>query len=386
MTKHIALLISSLLLSTATAFSQGGNTGFGDGDKESESLSARLLHLEKKTDAFNLYINAAASAQATQTGENWDGAFRARHLRVEMKGQIGDRIHYRLRHRLNAPNAQNSLEGFSDATDIMMIGWKINEHWALSGGKMCQFWGGFEFDENPLYIYRYSDLLSHMEVFFAGAAISWTPLKSQEFVLNVANSFNHSFSETFGPAPVTVAGNAISLAAVPLTYILNWNGHFLDGRLKTRWGAGVITEARGRYSKMAFLGQALSLSRFQIYLDYMGAWEDVDHFGIASAELGALQEKVNYNSLVLKANWQPLPRLNLMGKGMYETATAPGAGTYRQSVGYAAAIEYFPADGQDLRIFLAASGNERKFTTDIINPIRHELRIELGFMYRLKAF
>ena len=148
----------------------------------------------------------------------------------------------------------------------------------------------------------------------------------------------------------------------------------------------MITEAKGRYSKMAFLGQALSLSRFQIYLDYMGAWEDVDHFGIASTELGGLQEKVKYNSLVLKANWQPLPRLNLMGKGMYETATAPGGGTYRQSVGYAAAIEYFPADGQDLRIFLAASGNERQFKTDVINPIKHELRIELGFMYRLKAF
>ena len=386
MIKHITLLLSAILLPAAIAFAQGGNTGFGNNGPESESLSSRLLHLEKKADAFNLYLNAAASGQATDTDGTWIGAFRARHLRIEMKGQIGQSIHYRLRHRLNAPNAANSLEGFSAATDIMMVGWTINEHWAISGGKMCQFWGGFEYDENPLYIYRYSDLLSHMEVFFAGAAISWTPVKSQEFVLNVANSFNQRFAEVFGPAAVTAAGNTVEPARAPLTYILNWNGHFLDGRIMTRWGVGAITEAKGYFSKMAFLGQELNLRRFQIYFDYMGAWEDLDHYGIASTDLGTLQEKVNYNSFILKANWQPAPRFNLMGKGMFETVAVPDLGTYRKSIGYAAALEFFPVEGQDFRLFLACNGNERRFDVEVMAPVRHEMRIELGFMYRLKAY
>lgn len=386
MIRYIALFLTSVLFSAAIAFAQGGNTGFGDNGPESESLAGRLLHLEKKTDVFNLYLNAAASAQATDIDGTWSGAFRARHLRIEMKGKIGEKIHYRLRHRLNAPNSANSLEGFSDATDIMMVGWTINDHWAISGGKMCQFWGGFEYDENPLHIYRYSDLLSHMDVFFAGGALSWTPVKSQEFVLNVANSFNHSFSETFGLTPFTAAGNTVEASPVPLTYIFNWNGHFWNGLLKTRWGVGMVTEAKGYYSKMAFLGQQLSLERFQVYFDYMGVWDELDHYGIASSELGALQENVVYQTFLMKANWQPAPRFNIMGKGMYELAHAPSVGTYRKSIGYAAALEYFPIDGEDFRIFLACNGNFRQYTTEVFNPIKQEMRIELGFMYRLKAF
>ena len=386
MLRHIALTLSVILLWSASAFAQGGNTGFGGGDDMGNSITSRLLHLEKKSDSFNLYLNAAASAQATDTDGRWDGAFRARHLRIEMKGKIGDRFHYRLRHRLNAPNSANSLEGFADATDIMMVGWTINDQLSVSGGKMCQFWGGFEYDENPLHIYRYCDLLSHMDVFFAGAAISWTPVKSQEFVFNVANSFNHSFSETFGPSLITASGNPIEASPVPLTYIFNWNGNFFSDVLKTRWGIGVITEAKGRYSKMAFLGEALYFKRFQMYFDFMDAWEDLDHYGIASADLGALQENVNYQTFVLKAQWQFAPRFNIMGKGMYELATAPGAGTYRRSIGYAAALEYYPVDGEDLRFFLACNGNKRKFTTETFNPILQETRIEFGFMIRLKAY
>ena len=386
MLRHIALTLSVIILWSANAFAQGGNTGFGEGETEGESLSSRLLNLEKKGEAFNLYINAAAAAQADDMDGSWSGAFRAKHLRIEMKGKIGDRFHYRLRHRLNAPNSANSLEGFADATDIMMVGWTINEQLSVSGGKMCQFWGGFEYDENPLHVYRYCDLLGHMEVFFAGAALSWTPVKSQEFVLNVANSFNHSFEETFGVLPVTASGKRVEAAPVPLTYILNWNGHFWDGHLKTRWGVGAITEARGHLSKMAFLGQALSFSRFQIYFDYMGALEALDHHGIASADLGALQEDVAYHTFLLKAQWQFAPRFNLMGKGVYEMVSTPSEGTYRRSIGYVGALEYYPLDGQDFRIFLACNANTRTFTSEVLSPVMQELHLEIGFMYRLKAY
>ena len=104
MLRHIARTLSVIILWSANAFAQGGNTGFGEGETEGESLSSRLLNLEKKGEAFNLYINAAAAAQADDMDGSWSGAFRAKHLRIEMKGKIGDRFHYRLRHRLNAPN------------------------------------------------------------------------------------------------------------------------------------------------------------------------------------------------------------------------------------------------------------------------------------------
>ena len=52
------------LLLSLTAHAQGGNTGIGEAYDAHESLSRRLLHLEKKNDAFNLYVNFAGALQA----------------------------------------------------------------------------------------------------------------------------------------------------------------------------------------------------------------------------------------------------------------------------------------------------------------------------------
>ena len=366
------------LLLSLTAHAQGGNTGIGEAYDAHESLSRRLLHLEKKNDAFNLYVNFAGALQAGNEAEGWNAAFRARHLRLEMTGVIHEKLYYRLRHHLERSNAPLSLERFSQATDIMMIGWKFSDQWRLYGGKMCQFWGGYEYDENPLYIYQYSDLLNHMEVFFTGAALAWTPVPTQEFVLNVTNSFTKAYADTYAGE-----GDLPTATRLPLAYILNWNGSLFDGRLTTRWGGGAITLARDHYSKMLFLGQKLNLERLQWYFDYMGAWEYLDHFLIASADLGALQRKVRYQSFVTKANWQFLPRWNLMGKGMYESVATAGAGTYRQSFGWTGALEFFPMEGQDLRVFLSYTGARRLIGEA---PPLTSHRLELGFIYRLKAY
>ena len=104
---------------------------------------------------------------------------------------------------------------------------------------------------------------------------------------------------------------------------------------------------------------------------------------IASADLGALQRKVRYQSFVTKANWQFLPRWNLMGKGMYERVATAGAGTYRQSFGWIGALEFFPMEGQDLRVFLSYTGAHRLIGEA---PAFTSHRLELGFIYRLKAY
>lgn len=364
-----------------TLSGQGGNTGIGDAYDPHESLIQRLAKLEKKNHAFNLYINVAGSLQGSNDEGDWNVAFRARHLRLEMTGVIQDRLYYRLRHRLERSNAPLSLDRLAAATDMMMIGWKFNEHWRIYGGKMCQFWGGFEYDENPLYIYQYSDLLNHMDVFFVGGAVAWTPLPTQEFVLNVTNSYNNTYADTYaGETGIPEA------ARVPVTGIFNWNGSFLDGQLQTRWGGGTIVQAKGCFSKMLFLGQKLHLPTLQWYLDYMGAWEDIDHFRIATADFGTLQRKVSYHSIVTKAQWQFVRGWNLMGKFMYEMAVTPDMGNYRTALGYIASVEFFPLQDEDFRVFLSYTGQSLRFAEATGLPGRLTHRAEIGFIYRLKAY
>ncbi len=396
------LLTCALLTASLTAGAQNGaNIGMGGSEGNYASLAEKVAKIEKKNDAFNVYFNYAASFQAERNSlvDEWHTGFANKQLRLEIKGNIGDHLFYRLRHRLNKTNEARTQDNFSKATDIMMAGWKFNDKWSVQAGKMCQIWGGFEFDENPMYIYQYSDMVDNMDNFMAGVVVSYKPVPTQEFAVEVSDANNDSFSKVYGAGAASQEENSVrplTSSRNPLTYIANWNGSFADGMINTRWSWGIQTQARHKYSRMLILGQQLNLDKFQWYVDYMGAWDALDRLGIATSDLGLnggghnlYASDVHYNSFITKVNWQFAPHWNLMLKGMYETASVSKlerGKNYRKSFGYMSSVEYYPLKDQDFRIFLAYVGRKYDFSEKSGLKDYNTNRIELGFMYRIKAF
>lgn len=393
------------LAMTMGANAQGNNIGMGGGDGDIQSIHERITKLEKKNDMFNLYFNYAASFQAEHNSlsDEWGTKFANKQLRIEIKGNLTDKLYYRLRHRLNKATDAKGEDNFAKATDIMMVGYNFNDKLSISGGKMCQIWGGFEFDENPMYIYQYSDMVDYMDNFMAGVTVSYKPIPTQEIAVEISNSYNGKFADEYGDEAVVVnndEAHALQKSKNPLTYIINWNGSFFDGKLNTRWAWGLQTQAKGKYSRMLTLGQQLNLPKFQWYFDYMGAFDDLDRLKIATNELrdalvggdapgNVYLGKVHYNSFITKANWQFAPSWNLMLKGMYETASVTKMEqfkNYRKSFGYMGSIEYYPAKQQDFRLFLAYVGRKYDYSSKCGLKDYNTDRIELGFMYRIKAY
>ena len=404
--KKIIMMFAALAM-TMGANAQGNNIGMGGGDGDILSIHERITKLEKKNDMFNLYFNYAASFQAEHNSlsDEWGTKFANKQLRLEIKGNLTDKLYYRLRHRLNKATDAKGEDNFAKATDIMMVGYNFNDKLSISGGKMCQIWGGFEFDENPMYIYQYSDMVDNMDNFMAGVTVSYKPIPTQEIAVEISNAYNGKFADEYGDEAVVVnkdEAKALQKSKNPLTYIINWNGSFFDGKLNTRWAWGLQTQAKGKYSRMLTLGQQLNLPKFQWYFDYMGAFDDLDRLRIATNELGgalvngdgdgidnAYLGKVHYNSFITKANWQFAPSWNLMLKGMYETASVTKMEqfkNYRKSFGYMGSIEYYPAKQQDFRLFLAYVGRKFDYSTKCGLKDYNTDRIELGFMYRIKAY
>lgn len=396
------LLTCALLTASLTAGAQNGaNIGMGGSEGNYASLAEKVAKIEKKNDAFNVYFNYAASFQAERNSlvDEWHTGFANKQLRLEIKGNIGNHLFYRLRHRLNKTNEARTQDNFSKATDIMMAGWKFNDKWSVQAGKMCQIWGGFEFDENPMYIYQYSDMVDNMDNFMAGVVVSYKPVPTQEFAVEVSDANNDSFSKVYGAGAASQEENSVrplTSSRNPLTYIANWNGSFADGIINTRWSWGIQTQARHKYSRMLILGQQLNLDKFQWYVDYMGAWDGLDRLGIATSDLGLnggghnlYASDVHYNSFITKVNWQFAPHWNLMLKGMYETASVSKlerGKNYRKSFGYMSSVEYYPLKDQDFRVFLAYVGRKYDFSEKSGLKDYNTNRIELGFMYRIKAF
>ena len=405
--KKNLLTMAVALTVTMGAYAQGNNTQMGGSDGDIQSIAERVAKIEKKNDMFNLYLNYSASFQAEHNSltDNWQSKFANKQLRIEIKGNLTDKLYYRLRHRLNKATDAKGEDNFAKATDIMMVGYNINDKLSIQGGKMCQIWGGFEFDETPMYIYQYSDMVDYMDNFMAGVVVSYKPVPTQEIAVEVSNAYNGKFADEYGDNPVVVNNDraeALEKANHPLTYIINWNGSFFNGLLNTRWAWGIQTQAKHKYSRMLTLGQQLNLPKFQWYFDYMGAFDDLDRLKIATGELGEYLEdeegnslgnayfgKVHYNSFITKANWQFAPRWNLMIKGMYETASVSkmeALKNYRKSYGYMGSVEYYPAKQQDFRVFLAYVGRKYDYNDRCGLKNYNTDRIELGFMYRIKAY
>ena len=327
---------------------------------------------------FNMYFNFQSSFDVEkEKDKDMTAQFKARQLRWEVRGDITDRIFYRLRHRLNKPNAAASLDNLAKATDMLYAGFRLDEKWALTVGKMCQAWGGFEFDLNPMNIYEYSDFIENMDNFMVGGMITYAPNANHEFNLQITDVRNDTFANIYGTTSPT-----ITASKAPLTYIFNWNGNLFENLIQTRWGVGVQNEADGYMNSMVMLGTKLNLPKFQVFLDYMMANEQLDRLKYTPMSKTTLVKDAKYNSFVLKAEYQPIPELNIFAQGLYETAKSDLAGNELTGIGYYGGVEYLPFKDQDLRFFLAYIGRSRevnKVTTDTN-------RVSIGMMYRIKAF
>ena len=332
---------------------------------------------------FNMFFNFQSSLDAEKAeGADMTAKFKARQLRLEVRGNITDRIFYRFRHRLNRPTAAVKLDNLATATDMLYAGFHIDHKWALTVGKMCQAWGGYEFDLNPMNIYEYSDFIDNMDNFMLGGMITYAPNTNHEFNLQVTDVRNDSFENIYanrGPQSTLKQSN------VPLTYILNWNGFLFDGILQTRWGVGLQSEADGYNNTMVMLGTRVALPKFQAFLDYMRADEQLDRLNYTPQSVngkGDPLKDTKYNTFVLKGEYQPIPSLNLFAQGIHETAESDLAGNKMTGLGYYGGIEYLPFPSQDLRFFLAYVGRSR----EVADVTKTNHRVSLGMMYRIKAF
>ncbi|MGI9527576.1 MAG: porin [Weeksellaceae bacterium] len=362
---------------------------------EKPDLAQQIEELDRHNQNLNIYFNFQSSLDAVNTEEETEVGFKARQLRLEIKGDLTDKLFYRFRHRLNRNNNAQSLDNLSKATDLMYAGYKFSDKVTVIAGKQCQAWGGFEFDINPMNIYEYSDFIDNMDNFMLGANLIVSPVENHEIQFQVTDSRNAKMEDIYGD----LSSQGINPSNNPLTYILNWNGNLLNNKLQTRWAYGIQTQAESNYSKMITIGNKLNLSNFQLAFDYMRADEDIDRLGIATSYgepyLSQNQmtrfEDVTYNTYIVKAEFQPNEKWNVFAKGSYETSSVKDVPEYddnfRESYGYYAGLEHIPFKDQDLRIFLAYVGRNYKFNENLAYLEDYNTnRVSVGIMYKIKAY
>ena len=397
-------LLCCCLLALSISMNAQDNHGYGGDDGHFKSLAEEVTKLKKSNDMFNVYLNTAASVQVETDNEHeWSTGFKNKHLRLEIKGNLTDKLYYRFCYRMTNSNVARSEDNFARSTDVVMIGYRFSDKFSVEAGKIFQPFGGYEVDENPIYIYEYSDLTGGLECYLGGVVVNYKPVPTQEIVVGVTNAHNDKFADVYGDNSLAIEGDGtqnriLEKTRIPLGYSLGWNGSFLNNRLLRRWSWEIEGEARHKYSRMLILGQKLDLDRLQWYFDYMYQNDGLDRFGLASREVRDFfpavggevwMSDVNYTSFITKLNWQFAPQWNLMLKGMYETASVTKVDRFkdfRKSYGYVGSVEYYPVKSQDFRVFLAYVGRKVTYKDGVGLDKYNTNRIELGFKYRIKAY
>lgn len=364
-----------------------------------KTLFERVSKMEKKQEYFNFYLNMQGSfdAEFNYDGNNGfnQGKFNMRQFRIEATGKVNNWLWYRYRQRLNRGNVGNGMiDNMPTSIDYAAIGVKFNEHLSLFAGKQGVAYGGYEYDENPINIYQYSDMIEYMSNFMTGITLTYDFNPNQQLAFQILDSRNYSQDETYG--------KNLEYGRLPLVYSLNWNANMCNNKWQTRYSASIMEEVHGKYMYFLSLGNKFNFSKkCDLYFDIMSSLEEVDRKGIITnmcGGQGAFGEhnafNAMYNSFVAKVNYRFLPKWNFFAKGMYETASvfktngALKEGNYSTTVSYIGGLEYYPMD-IDLHFFLAFVGQTHLYTEKAKaygNNNYNTQRVTLGFIYKLPMF
>lgn len=392
MKKILTLIALMLCLLPQKVWAQG-DLGFGESEDATMSLMERVSNIEQKFKAFNVYVNFAGNGYTQQltSGGDFETGFKARQLRLEMKGQIGDHFLYRIRHRLNRSNVALN-DNFAKATDIMMIGYRVNPQWLIAFGKMGQYFGGLEFEQNGIYVYQGSDINNNSDGNKVGISVTWNPVKGQQFVAQVTNTYNDSFENEFH----NVWANGVKESKSPLTLVGNWNATMMDGLLRTSYSYHWRNLAEDTHSQVIILGQSINGSWGRVYLDYGYEKDDIDFMRFCTPEASRfLTDKqpyltdMEYHQLVARTDVKMGKHLILWAEGMYQTASS---GTikelrhYRDHYTYMGGIEFVPDPNYKIRYTLNYQGNRYSYSKECRLDSYNTNRIEVGILCRLKCF
>ena len=138
---------------------------------------------------LGLFILLCYAAPASLWVDSLKGQtlFRVDYLRLEVSGDVTDRIYYKLLQHLNRSNTPGQLDNMPSSIDCLGVGFRITPTVSTFIGKQYADFGGFEYDANPAEVYEYSDLGNEITCFLVGANLCWWLTPTQEIRFQIVD-------------------------------------------------------------------------------------------------------------------------------------------------------------------------------------------------------
>lgn len=385
------LLLSAVLVALSTfSYAQAVNS-------EEKTLVERITKLEKKTDAFNVYINTRMAFNGYLNRREEAVGFKIEDLRINIGGNISKKVYYQYRQSLNrGADGSGNFDNLNASINIAGVGVHACDKFSIFMGRQFVAYGGYEFDYSPKDVYEYSEFINNTTCFLTGITFAYQPIKNQEVRFQVTNVYSNKYVDHFGSVP-----SHIEKAIVPLQYTLNWNSTMFNGHYSSRWSATYTQVGREKANWTYAFGNELTFGKFNMYADCYYSREDID----TRSMLSAFAKKLNsddftaldaeYLGVVARFNYQVAPKWRVIAKGMYDTASASDTnrnlekGQYSTTYGYLGGFEFDPFEETKIRFFANYVGRKHVFTNLGLKAGFENYntdRVSIGFIYQIPVF
>lgn len=297
--------------------------------------------------------------------------FKGSQLRIEFKGKIHEKIHFRFRERFTQEPIPGNLDNISTAVDIAFLKIDVTPRTHLTVGKLFADWGGYEFDFNPLDIMQYNDILQNSDAFLVGAGIGHTNANKQHyFSFQLLNSRTRIFEEIYGQ----YIPPGIQPVANPLAFVGNWRGSMFKGKWQTTYSYSFFNEASAAAKMHYFvLGNKLQWNKFLLYYDFHYSREGLDRKGIISRiiipKYKYAATDVRYIENWVRGEYLVTPKLSFILTLMNsnhrwnDNPDPEGNQLLSRSFGYIPTVEYLPFKNLNLRFFACFVGRTFNYTS-----------------------
>lgn len=367
----IQCFIILLLLLVGGAYAQGDvdTTARGILPIEKQKLLKNVNIIANMRAAANVYSNQDGFSNAKVTMEQF---------RLELKGQLSERLSFRFRDRYTRTGTAESVDNLNRSLDFAMLEYQLSKNkknWFVSVGKMGAGWGGYEFKYNPIEIFQYGELISNSENFLTGIASRVVLNKNHTLTMQVLNSRTRSFKELYPNDTLFIKSSKM-----PLGYVLNWQGSFLDGKIQTLCAQALYTEAQEHRVSYTTLGLDLyPCSKLNIKFDYKLSNEQIDREGVVTRFIGSgsafdkrVAKSTRYTNLWTHVIYHATPKLDVFVYGFIDRgdwrkatdyyANAASVQNLYSAYCYIPGVEYSPLSDIKLKFFASYIGHQYRFS------------------------
>ncbi|MBB2148116.1 porin [Pedobacter gandavensis] len=372
-----------------------------DSVKQSSKIIQPTKTVAKDSSIFNLNVLGRTSLNIGQHKDrHLNAGFRLDETRLLLTGNVHPDLSYKVRFRLNRAFATTTQDNGSRALDFAQVNYRFGKQkeWEVILGKQAAAVGSYEFVNNPVYEYIFTDYVDRiLNLFVVGATFSYKVNPNHNFQLQVYNTSTETLDQLIKTAGY--AAGDFKQSERPMGAYLTWEGNFLDKAFHTKWSYNYNQLIAGADNHSVSLANMYKVGRTKIYLDLQYSDYGVDHTMLASnpihsfyGSVGAdrvMRKDVVYKSAVLRFDQQFSHHWGISLKGAYETASAAkdkqiGQDFRRNWTGYAA-LEFKPLVNQDWKLFGGYIDNKISYTNRIGLPTEKNNRFILGTYFNLKA-